>query len=232
MNRPSSRVCTETGLALTAGPVSALRVARESYGPLNPPPRSSNTDVSGWSRYDTTGRTIYACADAVTAFMELIAPYRTDVNRERRALHPLADALGIDLDSFWEQVVDEWDAAGTMKASWLPRSFRDGRNLYTLEFPAGWWIDATAMDTIAALNRISQAWPSSNGPVENLTVSHLTGDDRVLTTSIASYGKMLSSTTARFRSASSFCPNTAAPTEAPAPAGHTGVVIPTVGSTS
>lgn len=120
-----------------AGPDTAVRVARESYGPLNPVVRTAEEGVEAWSRYDTPGQTIYACADPVTAYMELLAPYRTDVNRERRALQPIADAMRMDLDALWDQIVAEWDEAGTMKASWLPRAFRDGRKLYTLRFPDG-----------------------------------------------------------------------------------------------
>lgn len=81
-------------------------------------------------------------------------PYRTDVNAERRALQPIADAMGKDLDALWRDIVAEvagWDEAGTMKASWLPRAFREGSRLYTLSFPAGWWIDITATETITAL---------------------------------------------------------------------------------
>lgn len=52
--------------------------------------------------------------------MELLAPYRTDVQGQRRALQPLADSLGKPLDELWEDIVGEWDQSGTMKASWLP----------------------------------------------------------------------------------------------------------------
>lgn len=170
-----------------AGPDTAVRVARESYGPLNPVVRTAEEGVEAWSRYDTPGQTIYACEDPVTAYMELLAPYRTDVNRERRALQPIADAMRMDLDALWDQIVAEWDEAGTMKASWLPRAFRDGRKLYTLRFPDGWWIDITATDTIAALADLhARPWPTTEGPSDTpLTLAHLTGDDRTLTTAIA-----------------------------------------------
>lgn len=187
MTSPDQRICSKTGLALVAGPVSALRVARESYGPLNPVPRAAGERPEAWSRYDTPGRTIYACADRVTAYMELLAPYRTDVNAERRALRPIADAMGKDLDELWRDIVAEWDEVGTMKASWLPRAFREGRKLYTLDFPAGWWIDITATETITALEDMrSHPWPTAEGPLgEPLTLAHLTGADRSLTTAIA-----------------------------------------------
>lgn len=119
--------------------------------------------------------------------MELLAPYRTTVNTERRALQPIADAMGKDLDELWRDIVTEWDEAGTMKASWLPRAFREGRTLYTLRFPTGWWIDITATETITALNDLrSHPWPTVQGPLEEpLTLAHLTGEDRILTTAIA-----------------------------------------------
>lgn len=190
------RICAKTGLALRSGPVLAHRVARASYGPLNPPVRQPHSDptvelrdhVGSWGRYDTVGRTIYAADEPTVAFMEMLAPYRTKVADERRALRPLADHLGVALDDLWRDIVADWDEAGNMKASWLPRQFREGRGLYVLVFPAGWWIDISAADTISALHDLfGGRWPTARGEIdEPLTLTHLTGDDRVLTTAIAS----------------------------------------------
>lgn len=187
MSSPIRRVCAKTGLALTAGPASALRIARESYGPLSPVPRETGDDPGAWSRYDTPGRTVYATADRVTAYMELLAPYRTDVDQQRRALQPIATAMGMELEELWRDVVEEWDTSGTMKANWLPRTFREGRTLYELRFRDGWWIDITSTETIAALHGLlPPPWPMREGWLEGgLTISHLTGDDRTLTTAIA-----------------------------------------------
>ncbi|WP_130176588.1 hypothetical protein [Cryobacterium sp. SO1] len=186
----SQRICTKTGFALTAGAAGAaksFRIARESRGPFAPPPRAPGDDVKGWSRYDTLGRTIYSSADKLTAYMELLAPYRTEVAGKRRALQPVADFMGVPLYDLWYDIVAEWDGQGTMKASWLPRVFREGRELSTLSFPAGWWIDITATETIAALQDLFEdLWPTSDGIVNGpLTLAHLTGEDRVLTTAIA-----------------------------------------------
>mgnify|MGYP001570501407 CR=1 FL=1 len=190
------RVCSKTGLALTSGPVLAHRIARASYGPLNPPVRHPHAEpavelrdhVGSWGRYDTVGRTIYAADEPTVAFMEMLAPYRTKVADERRALQPMADHLGIPLDDLWRDIVTDWDGAGNMKASWLPRQFREGRALYTLSFPQGWWIEIAASETIAALHELFGGhWPTADGGIDGpLTLSHLTGDDRVLTTAIAS----------------------------------------------
>lgn len=119
--------------------------------------------------------------------MELLAPYRTTINSERRALEPIADAMGKDLDQLWHDIVIEWDEAGTLKASWLLRAFREGRKLYTLRFPTGWWVDITGTETITTLEDLRpQPWPTAQGLLEEpLTLAHLTGEDRVLTTAIA-----------------------------------------------
>lgn len=182
------RICARTGLALTSGPTEAYRIARESFGPLAPVARQLGDSAGGWSRYDTAGRTIYATQERLTAFMELLAPYRTVVTNERRALQPVADFMGVSLDDLWRDVVSEWDEAEMMKASWLPRMFREGRGVYTLKFPNGWWIDMAASETISAMHDLFEdGWPTAGGRVSgSLTLSHLTGDDRVLTTSIAS----------------------------------------------
>lgn len=181
------RICTSTGLALTSSPVDAQRIARESYGPLNPIPRASGAHPGPWSRYDTPGRTVYACADHLSAYMELLAPFRTEIGDERSALQSAADSMRIPLDEYWNAIVDEWDGGGSMRAQWLPSVFRDGRAVYALRFPQGWWIDITAIETISALHDLYPGtWPTADDvPVDHLTLAHLTGEDRVLTTAIA-----------------------------------------------
>lgn len=181
------RICQKTGLALIAGPVSSVRIARESYGPLGQRPRVAGEAPGNWSRYDTVGRTIYSCADRVTAYMELLAPYRTQINDLRRALQPAAVAMGKNLEDYWKDIVAEWDEVGSMKATWLPRAFREGRAIYTLQYPGGWWVDITATETIAAIqDLVSGSRPNTHGfPDVPLTLADLTGGDRALTTAIA-----------------------------------------------
>jgi hypothetical protein len=160
----TERICTKTGFALTASPVCALRIARESFGPLDPRPRGSGEDPAGWSRYDTVGRTIYASADRLTAYLELLSPYRSEIDGTRRALQKDADFMGVALDELWSKVVAEWDEAGNMKARWLPRAFREGRVLYNLSFPAGWWVDVSTTETISTINdRFDRALPTGCG---------------------------------------------------------------------
>lgn len=183
----SGRVCTTTGLALTASPVRTVRIARESLGPFAPRPRGAGEDVTAWSRYDTVGRTVYSSDDRLTSYMELLSPYRTKIDEQRRALQNDADFMGISLETLWRQVVEEWDEAGNMKARWLPRAFREGRAIYDLAYPAGWWVDITTIETINAITEqfsSSEQFDVATGP---LTLSQITGDDRSLTTSIAAW---------------------------------------------
>ena len=183
-----TRICASTGLALVSSPVLALRTAKTSYGPLDPIVRQDGEGRERWSRYDTVGRTVYAADSRLTAYMELLAPYRTEIAEKRRALQPVANFLGKPLDELWNQVVAEWDEAGNMKATWLPRAFREGRGLYSVRFPDGWWVDVGSIETICALNEVFEdGFPTASGErIEHLTLSHLTSDDRVLTTAIAS----------------------------------------------
>jgi hypothetical protein len=78
-------LCTTTGLKLVEGPLPGnYRIARSSYGALAPIRREAEADGSldtpGWSRFDTVGHTLYSTDDRLTSFMELFAPYRTEIN--------------------------------------------------------------------------------------------------------------------------------------------------------
>ncbi|MGC2941830.1 MULTISPECIES: hypothetical protein [unclassified Brevibacterium] len=115
--------------------------------------------------------------------MELLAPYRQEIGERRRALVPLAEALERDVDELWTDIVTEWDQLGKEDAGWLPTNFHTNRAIYTIQFPTGWWIDATASETIAALSeKFADRLTMLHEP---LTMSHLTGDDRNLTSAIA-----------------------------------------------
>jgi hypothetical protein len=175
-------LCPATGLELIEGPPPGnYRIARGSYGALAPRQREAETDgsldTSGWSRFDTVGRTHYTTDDRLTSFMELLAPYRTEINGSRRALQEDADAMGIPLEQYWEMVVDDWDQAGTMRARWLPWAWRDGRALYRVNHPNGWWVDIMSAHTLAALSRHLEDELADLDITGCLTVAHVTTAD-------------------------------------------------------
>ena len=182
-----AEVCPKTGFALVQAPVRTIRVSSTTYGPLNPPERTGATGVEKWSRFDTFGRTIYMAENKVAAFMELLAPYRIEIDGERSALQPLADAMKMGLAAYWELILDEWDVDPSKGEFWLPSNFRRNRAVYELKIPNGWWIDLTAAESISALHKLfDNKWQTSAGiKTRPLTRSDLESDDRTLTTSIA-----------------------------------------------
>jgi hypothetical protein len=186
------QVCAVSGLELVDSPPRGnFRIARSSFGPLAPVSREAEPDGSldtdGWSRFDTVGHTLYSTDDQLTAFMELLAPYRTEINKKRRALQKDADAVGIPLDEYWALVVADWEEAGTMRARWLPKAWRDGRAIYRLDYPPGWWVDITSTATLTALSAQLDNELANLGITGGLTLAHVTDDDRAVTTMIAGY---------------------------------------------
>ena len=185
-------VCARSGLELVDDPVpGSFRIARTSFGPLAAIPRELAADGSldpvGWSRFDTVGRTLYSTDDRLTSFMELLAPYRTEINGARRALQKDADSMGVPLDEYWAMVVADWDQAATMRARWLPKVWRDGRAIYRLNSPPGWWVDMTSTRTLAALSAHLDSELTELGVTGGLTVAHVTSDERAITTLLAGW---------------------------------------------
>jgi hypothetical protein len=186
------RLCPDSGLELVDNPAPGnYRIARTSFGALAPvvrePPPDGSLDIAGWSRFDTVGRTLYSTDDRLTSFMELLAPYRTEINGTRRALQKDADAMGIALDDYWAMIVADWDHAGTMRARWLPRAWRDGRAIYRLNYPTGWWVDITSTHTLSALSAQLENELTHLGITGGLTLAHVTADNRAATTMIAAW---------------------------------------------
>ena len=183
-----SGVCARTGLAYVTGPVTGFRIAKTSYGPLNPLSRPAGVaERSSWSRFDTTGSTIYLAADAATAYAETLAMARMS-RKYRSAITFAAEFYGISWDAALEMVRDEWTAHSNMIPGWLPRSWRESRLLYVLQVdePVR-WIDLTAADTIAALNReLGDELERVRG-VQEVTLGTVTGADREATTMIAEW---------------------------------------------
>ncbi|MHA3685387.1 hypothetical protein ACXR2T_15150 [Leucobacter sp. HY1910] len=110
------------------------------------------------------------------------------MNSNIRALQKTADDVGISLELLWNDVRDEWHLAGNMNALWLPQGWREERILHTISFPEGWWIDVTATETLVAIrDEFAEGFPDMQQEIASrLTMSDVTGDDRLLTTTLAS----------------------------------------------
>lgn len=183
-----NRICTTTGLALIEGPLKAYRVAKESYGPLNPQERGLlSEDRDHWYRFDTPGRTVYAAADAQSAFIEALSWARM-TQRHRTYLSKTAKFMGLPLSEMRRIVEEEWSANSSMVPGWLPANWREGRLLYTLEFGAGVWIDLAHTATLKVLDDSLGGALHNDGVLpESLTLSEVTGGNRRTTTLLASH---------------------------------------------
>lgn len=146
------RTCSKTGLGLVSGTVSGARIANPAYGPLDPPERIDR-DRSGWSRWDTMGRTLYIAEDKETAFRECLAWARM-TGEHQAHIDKLAELFGESSEQVMRDIDEDWKRLGHMQPGHLPASWRDGHLLYRIQVPetAGWWIDAHAPETLDALS--------------------------------------------------------------------------------
>lgn len=190
------------GVRLTpASGTPAFRVARTSYGPLNPAERHVirrvdpatgqqrarlSAPLGDWNRWDTVGRTIYLAESAEAAYAEALAPYRRRTGSGEDPLEADAAAVGMTLHEFLEQVEQEWSEACFMRTGNLPASWRHARALYAMDMPShGYWIDITHGDTLAAIDAALGQRLVDIGYPNGLTVSDVLSDDRELTVRVA-----------------------------------------------
>jgi hypothetical protein len=84
-------------------------------------------------------------------------------------------------------VEDDWLKAGNMQPGWLPTVWRDGRRMYQLSLPGGWWVDVTSRDTLSAISAALEEPLLDLGITGTLTLSELTSNERKLTTRVATW---------------------------------------------
>ena len=103
----TDRLDAASGLRLVASPSSVVyRVAKSSYGPLNPPVRD-DSKRRAWNRWDTPGRTIYASDSATTAYIESLAWAHEEAASHHRALRKTAELFGITVKRARAMVEDD-----------------------------------------------------------------------------------------------------------------------------
>ncbi|WP_227979252.1 hypothetical protein [Nocardia spumae] len=160
------------------------RLAKKSYGPLNPVQRGSSgvEPREEWNRYDVAGQqTVYAASTERGAYGELLAALK------RRMPAPASsyfDDVGSD-DELDSLIAEEWQSSGfrpprQLAMSWL-REFR----LYHLTLPTlGWFIDIESAASLAAITRFAPRTLVEHGITE-ITVAELRGRERWITTAIS-----------------------------------------------
>jgi hypothetical protein len=177
--------CSETGFTLVpAARREVYRLAKTSYGPLNPLYRDpGSADRDAWNRYDVAGqRTVYAASTEEGAYGELLAALKPKL--PARASTYFDDVS--DDDELHTLIREEWRSAGYRAPGEIDLMWLTEYKLYRLTLPAkGWFID---IETATSLTAIATHAPLAliDRGLTGITVAELRGPDRVLTTAIAS----------------------------------------------
>ncbi len=181
----SARRCAKTGFALVpAACREVYRLAKPSYGPLNPLQRglSSEEPRDEWNRYDVAGqKTVYAASTEQGAYGELLAPLKPKLP-VRASL--FFDDVASD-DELESLIKEEWRNAGHRPPRELNMMWLSEYRLYHLTLPArGWFVDIEAAASLSAIAKAAPIALVERG-LQEITVAELRGDQRWLTTAIA-----------------------------------------------
>jgi hypothetical protein len=183
-----SKKCARTGLIVTRPPATPLwRVAKVSYGPLNPPRRTTSGRRGTWGRYDVADhRTIYAASPEVAAYGETLATLRPGMAE-------------IDLEQIFEpgkterhtSIMDavkaEWESRNHQPPGMVPAGWRLDRLMHRITLDQNaWFIDIEAAESVSVLRRAVGPQLVRFG-VEDFTVETLRGTNREATTRVAQF---------------------------------------------
>lgn len=187
----AGRECASTGLWISAGGTVGYRVAKTTYGGLNPPSRSAGSDRQSCGRYDTVGSTVYLAAEATTAFGEVVAPFALSL-QGNSALQKDAEFLGLTLAAFIQEFKAHWEESNYMNTGCLPTQWRASRDLYTAQLPTSEsWVDIEHPSTLAAIRSAIGTELGAATGIDSLTLAEIYAPDREVTTRIATWIRSL-----------------------------------------
>ncbi|MFI8592578.1 hypothetical protein [Dietzia maris] len=177
-------MCSNTRLALVrSGGQCVYRLAKPSYGVLNPPARgvSSSEDRAGWNRFDLPGeQTIYCASSAEGAYGELLGALK--VSGPYRADEYLDDPGADDL---YALIAQDWADLGARPPGVIDINWLYAHRLYTVALPrSGWFVEIEHARTITYLGAHIPLSLWERG-VDEITVAQTRGADRHLTTELA-----------------------------------------------
>lgn len=184
----AGRQCQRTGVWLIpTGDTPGVRVAKRAYGPISAPNRTAGTSPLNWNRYDSPGRTTYIAADEVTAFTEVLGAYSRPVGAVDSQLERDAVAVGMTLGEYRRRLALDENEQPLLASGYLPERWRDVRSIHSVVFPPdAWLIDIEHAWTLRHI-RTECADDLVRLDYSDLTNGALRGEDRQLTTTVATY---------------------------------------------
>ena len=179
-----SEVCSTTGLAVRpAAGQRSYRLAKPSYGVLNPPtrPLSSRADRSKWNRFDLPGQqTVYAASSLEGAYGELLGALK--LPRTIAASDYLDDASDTDL---YDLITQDWAQMGKQRPGTVDLRWIYAHRIYNVDLPIhGWFVEIEHARSITYLTQHIPVSLADIGLTE-ITVSETRSSDRHLTTALA-----------------------------------------------
>lgn len=179
------KTCAITGLALRAScRQRAYRLAKPSYGPLNPILRgqSSHSARDDWNRFDLPGtRTIYAATTLEGAYGELLGHLKQPA--VARAAGDYLD--GVDDVALYQLIADDWKDMGKLPPGVVDIDWLYEHRIYTIALPdSGWFVEIESARSITYMNQHLPQSLCERG-VGAVTTSELHSSERDVTTALA-----------------------------------------------
>ncbi|MER7523939.1 hypothetical protein ABTZ44_06435 [Microbacterium oxydans] len=188
---PQAHTCPVSGYRLVPfGPSVGYHVGKAKYRQPSAAVRTADVHRQDWGRFDILGETFYVAESVETAYAEVLAAFKLP-NGANDPLQEIADMYGVPRATAIEWITEDWalieenfQALGGIPASW-----REARRVFEVTMnDNGWLVDIHHPATISALEG------PADGPVARflasqgipaLTLSALTGDNRMITTILA-----------------------------------------------
>lgn len=188
---PQAHTCPVSGFQLVPfGPSVGFHVGKAKYRQPSAAMRTADVHRQDWGRFDILGETFYVAENAETAYAEVLAAFKVP-NGVNDPLQEIADMYGVPRAQAVEWITEDWalieeDFRGM---GGLPASWREARRLFevTMDDP-GWVVDVQHPATISALEGPADGPVArflANQGIPALTLSALTGDNRMVTTILA-----------------------------------------------
>jgi hypothetical protein len=173
--------------SLLRAPLNGYRIATESYGPMAPLPPGTLLPRGRrvLERFGAPGRTIYVARTRRGAFTECLYDRRLD-HQSRSAIAFMAEAFGESWEEAFARYAAEQLSLGHPAPGTLPATWRESRKAYELRSAGDLtWFDLAADHSLAYLDRVLGAEIYRTCNVASIDASHLIGDNRALTTLVA-----------------------------------------------